>query len=275
MENDEPACTRFWAEWNSHYYYHTNYDNSIYYGQPPCTSPVVACPTSTRCSVSANAVTMYYWPLTTTSGDFCARNGTTLTPLPTDPPYPNTVTSGSLTFTSPSVYIKVSQAYGYVHTGRFHRHEVGYLCGTIATDVTYSADPEDISTINWLARGDIRSMDWTDLTTIHRDAFERNCYDTHCTRRKTITPGQTPYVALPSRVRYEEREWKGCEGRNGFIPVLVPLGEGDGDVEEGKSLSRTAPASADVTSTQASGLPTLDPDSDTDTDGEEVKSQVL
>lgn len=53
---------------------------------------------------------MYYWPVTTVSGDFCLQDGTTLTPEPTITGVPNTAVRDGITFTSPTNYISLRNA---------------------------------------------------------------------------------------------------------------------------------------------------------------------
>jgi len=54
--------------------------------------------------------TVYYWPVTTVSGDFCLQNGSTITPAPTIPNTPNTAVRDGHTFTSPTNYLSLASA---------------------------------------------------------------------------------------------------------------------------------------------------------------------
>ena len=60
--------------------------------------------------------TLYYWPVTTVSGDFCARNGSTVFAEPTSPPEPDKVVINGYTFTSPTNYISMEEARAQIHT---------------------------------------------------------------------------------------------------------------------------------------------------------------
>lgn len=109
-------CSRLWSTWNSVssvFLHSQDYDNwrTNDRRRPPCEEPIRVCPQNNCRLNPADKQTVYYWPVTTVSGDFCKENGSTVTPTPTnDDGAPNTVEFGDLTFTSPSVYVVIETA---------------------------------------------------------------------------------------------------------------------------------------------------------------------
>ena len=71
-----------------------------------------------NCMIMATgAKTLYYWPRTTVSGDFCLMNGSTITPEPTITGVPNTAVVKGITFTSPTNYLSIEHAHAVVYNG--------------------------------------------------------------------------------------------------------------------------------------------------------------
>ncbi|KAK5723450.1 hypothetical protein LTR15_005148 [Elasticomyces elasticus] len=61
---------------------------------------------SNDCQVDVYSAQLFYWPVTTVSGNICNKTGTTITATPTKEGLPNTsVLNNSITLTSPSVYV--------------------------------------------------------------------------------------------------------------------------------------------------------------------------
>jgi len=67
--------------------------------------------------MATGAKSLYYWPVTTVSGDFCLQNGSTVTPQPTITGVPNTAVVNGLTFTSPTNYLSIKHAHAVVYNG--------------------------------------------------------------------------------------------------------------------------------------------------------------
>jgi hypothetical protein len=275
----QPACTKIWSNYD-----YTSaslksasgaYDSYGLYAQPPCPSPVKVCPSAaTVCSMELEEPTMYYWPVTTTSGDFCAHNGTTVTPSPTDPPAPDTTEIGDMTFTSPSVYIVAQSAYAWYKTSGHGLISYGRMCGHVETSATYTIAQESISTMYVHEKGTHYSMDWDDLNTIRHEAYQRACGRRYgCSSFTDIVSSFTPLVVLPDEIRTEEANWNGCNGEAYFRPKMVELGgrpriddeDGDDDDDERKAKNAkakiTAPARVDAAST--STMRTFDPEATT------------
>jgi hypothetical protein len=224
--------------------------------------------------------TMYYWPVTTTSGDFCAHNGTTVTPFPTDPPAPDTTEIGDMTFTSPSVYIVAQSAYAWYKTSGHGLISYGRMCGHVETSATYTIAQESISTEYIHATGTYYPMDWDDLNTIRHEAYQRACGRRYgCSSFSDIVSSFTPLVVLPDEVHTEEWGWKGCVGEGHFRPKMIELGgrpridngdddddddDDDGDDERKAKNNKakiTAPARVNAASTSTMG--TFDPEATT------------
>ncbi|KAE9369960.1 hypothetical protein N431DRAFT_469836 [Stipitochalara longipes BDJ] len=245
LDYNAPDCTRLWSSWD---YTYTSLKSGkdraseLYedYARPPCTSPLWPCPTSiAKCSIDADYVTMYYWPVTTASGgDFCAHNGSILTPTPTDPGgHPNTIVSGSMTFTSPSVYIVANSAYAWYATKERGYTTWGQSCGAVDRHFTYAVDPASMSTINPHTPEVLYPLDYQDLNTIRQEAYQRECGRRYgCSFFSSIVSDFTPYVKMPLGVNTVESEWKGCSGLGQFLPELIRLGETVGTSPAGALL---------------------------------------
>ncbi|KAN0102285.1 hypothetical protein V8E51_012795 [Hyaloscypha variabilis] len=244
LDYSAPDCTRLWSSWD---YTYTSLQpgkdsaTELYadYARPPCTSPLRPCPTSTAaCSIDADFVTMYYWPVTTASGDFCAHNGSILTPSPTDPGgRPNTVVSGTMTFTSPSVYIIANSAYAWYATKQRGYTTWGQSCGAVDRGFTYAVDPTSMSTIDPHTPDVLYSLDYQDLNTVRHEAYQRECGRRYgCTFFSSIVNDFTPFVKMPLAVNTVEPEWNGCSGLGQFAPDLVRLGEAVGSSPAGATL---------------------------------------
>ena len=67
--------------------------------------------------MATGAKTLYYWPVTTVSGDFCLQNGSTIIPGPTITGVPNTAVINGRTFTSPTNYLSIKHAHAVVYNG--------------------------------------------------------------------------------------------------------------------------------------------------------------
>ncbi|KAK3621778.1 hypothetical protein LTR56_022595 [Elasticomyces elasticus] len=96
------------------YTYSSQYANNITDGEyiSPVFCPYAPSPYDTDedgsndCQVDVYSAQLFYWPVTTVSGDLCNKTGTTITATPTKEGLPNTsVLNNSITLTSPSVYV--------------------------------------------------------------------------------------------------------------------------------------------------------------------------
>lgn len=164
------------------------------------------------CFIYGNGAQLYYWPVTTTLGDFCAYNGSTIFAQPTNPPLPNTVVTDGHTFTSPTNYASFRNVQGIIHTTRHRRVE----CGTASYKNLLIPLTETFNSFG--ARHTPESFNFENLNTIPVSAYEaqRKCRNGRdCT---TISGFYTPIIPLPTEVlNLEVKEWKdaGCKGLHG------------------------------------------------------------
>jgi len=168
---------------------------------------------------------LYYWPVTTVSGDFCAQNGSTVFAEPTSPPEPNKVVSDGYTFTSPTNYLSYQGIDAVLHGERRKLT----ACGpgghsnviVPITETLYSMGYKD---------SEEHSFNFGDLppNTLPADAYnrQRKCGFGHsCTG--VIEGSYTPILPLPTELLNLEIEgWKdaGCQGTgDGFYITPVAL----------------------------------------------------
>ncbi|KAH8674451.1 hypothetical protein BGZ60DRAFT_526416 [Tricladium varicosporioides] len=239
VENDSPECSRLYTshksiikacsstsvcDWQELNYYHT----------PPCTTEYTprACP-SGNCVVVGymEEATMYYWPVTTVNGDFCRRDGTTVTPTSTDEGRPNTVEFGDMTFTSPSAYIILPTHISAIYSVRARRYND---CAPTGTSITVTAEPSDLRTVT--QQGPVASptfeVDWDDFNTVRLEAYKRairrngygRSYDSHPGTIYDYTPRfQMPISAMGGDAL---PDWQNCTGGLLFSPKMVPIEPG-------------------------------------------------
>jgi hypothetical protein len=170
----------------------------------------------------SGGVNVYYWPVTTTNGDFCAYNGSTIFAQPTNPPAPNTVVTDGNTFTSPTNYISFATIAPYLITRKYH----ATACGVSMTNAV--AAITGAMTTKGLYDG-TQSFNLEDLNTLRIGAFQgqRRCRNNACT---VIEGRYTPELVLPTGVlELQPEEWKdaGCKGTDlgtsWYHPTMVPL----------------------------------------------------
>jgi hypothetical protein len=186
-------------------------------GYLPCSAVSNAC-----YMYDSGAVNVYYWPVTTTNGDFCAYNGSTIFAEPTNPPAPNTVVTDGHTFTSPTNYISFATIAPYLITRKYH----ATACGVNMTNAV--AAITGAMTTKGLHDG-AQSFNLEDLNTLRFEDFkaQRRCRNNDCT---VIEGRYTPELALPTGVlELQPEEWKdaGCKGTDvgtsWYHPTMVPL----------------------------------------------------
>lgn len=164
---------------------------------------------------------LYYWPVTTVSGDFCKQNGSTVFAKPTSPPKPNKVVLDGHTFTSPTNYLSFANVEAVIHGQRPHVTQCGGPAHTnVIVPITgsfYSAGYKDDNSY---------SFNFADLNTIPAAAYnrQRKCgYQHSCSG--VIGGSYTPIVPLPTELlNLEPKEWKkpGCKG-TGDSYYLTPV----------------------------------------------------
>lgn len=177
------------------------------------------------CFVNANyEQTLYYWPVTTVSGDLCSQNGSTLFAEPTSPPEPNKVVLDGYTFTSPTNYLSYARVSAVIHGRRPHITDCGPPAHTDVvvpiTEPFYSMGYKD---------SEQRSFNFADLAPnpIPADVYnrQRKCGYQH-TCSGVIAGAYTPILPLPTELLNLEPEWKsaGCRGtEDGYYITPVAL----------------------------------------------------
>ena len=207
----DSACTSLLASYDSAISDYQTSDAPSPTLKPQCTTYQTCRPgDQDQCRIYGYGGNLYYWPVTTTNGDFCAYNGSTIFASPTNPPSPNTVVMDGYTFTSPTNYAQFSGLQGFIPTTRGRRVECG---GTAAYDEVIVPLTETFSSY---AKTGESSFNFEDLNTVPVAAYEaqRKCWnDRDCT---TLSGFYTPMVPLPTEVlNLQPKEWKeaGCAGR--------------------------------------------------------------
>ena len=89
------------------------------------------------CRFVPSSIQLFYWPVTTTNGNLCSGNGSTITQTPTASG-PNTAVVNGTTFTSPTVYL----AYDTIAAKDF----CGWV-GNPRTSGVIPLDPTDLSSL--------------------------------------------------------------------------------------------------------------------------------
>jgi hypothetical protein len=177
-----------------------------------------------RCFIYARPEqTLYYWPVTTVSGDFCAQNGSTVFASPTSPPDPDKAVIDGYTFTSPTNYLSF---YGVSAVNPGDRRPHVTECGpgghwnviVPITESFYSGGYKDY---------DSYSFNFADMNTLPVSAFnrQRKCGFEHtCTM--PIEGSYTPILPLPTELLNLEPEWRsaGCQGTaDGYYITPIAL----------------------------------------------------
>lgn len=154
---------------------------------------------------------LYYWPVTTVSGDFCAQNGSTVFADPTNPPAPNTVVKDGYTFTSPTNYLSFAHIEAVIHLDRPHVT----ACGPGGHDNVVVPITESFYSRGYKSGWVSYSFNFADFNTIPADVFnrQRKCQgNPDC--RQGIEGQYTPIIPLPTEIVNLEPDWvsAGCKG---------------------------------------------------------------
>jgi hypothetical protein len=201
--------------------FHTSYPSPHCKLYRPCNEQ------SGYCFIYGYGGNLYYWPVTTTNGDFCAQNGSTIFASPTSPPLPNTVITDGHTLTSPTNYASFNNIEAFIHSTRHRLVDCGpasYKDVFVPLTETLYSWGKDYATSS--------SFNFENLNTLPASAYDvqRKCWnDKDCT---TIQGPYLPRVPLPTEVlNLEPKEWKeaGCRGNYGvssdfyMTPVALAL----------------------------------------------------
>lgn len=82
----QSACTALLSSWTSALSDHSTNDAPSPTVSPHCSAYRPCNEVPNYCFIYGRGMKLYYWPVTTTSGDFCAYNGSTVFASPTNPP---------------------------------------------------------------------------------------------------------------------------------------------------------------------------------------------
>ncbi|KAL3466966.1 hypothetical protein BJX64DRAFT_274291 [Aspergillus heterothallicus] len=110
--------------------------------------PPYDCPTPSReypeenpcsnCHFLPGTATLFYWPVTTASGDLCLQNGTNLPATG-----PSTAVVNGETFVSPTVYLSFTSIYAWSN----RRGHAGFQCGVDHFDQVIGVNPETLYSV--------------------------------------------------------------------------------------------------------------------------------
>lgn len=161
-----------------------------------------------------------YWPVQTSSGDFCAQNGTTVDAKQTISGSPNTAVLNGVTYTSPTNYISFNAVSADVIT-RIGRHLARLQCGgpTKLNQIVPLTAPV-YSAANYANYGDSTySFNFADLNTVPAEAYSRQYKcgfggaPESCTGVMAYQAEYTPIIVMPD-LKHLDAEWEaaGCLG---------------------------------------------------------------
>ncbi|KAF4636110.1 hypothetical protein G7Y89_g1978 [Cudoniella acicularis] len=239
VDEDSNDCTRLWSSWeavSTTLFKAYDWDNLRLNArrEPPCDEPISFCPyNSTLCRLNAgDHQTIYYWPVSL-SGDICSQNRSTISATPTDDSgAPNTVEYGDITFTSPSVYVIIQTAsvdwqQGWRYPAPRQRPNTRVnSCGPIATAVTLTLDPAELTTMQkdgFHHNTPFRTVNWADFNdlAVPLEAYNFQCsrrqiekYWSHCPQSATISDDYSPYFNIPAELVSEVPEWQSWKCKN-------------------------------------------------------------
>ncbi|KAM3088113.1 hypothetical protein ACMFMG_002171 [Clarireedia jacksonii] len=231
---NSPQCSRLWSSWSSSssaLSTATNSDEALATirsdGLPPCSEPEVPCPAilDRECTVKPDAGTLYYWPVTTVSGDFCAQNGSTITPTPTRNGHPNTVVLGDMTFTSPSAYLVFSTLNGYYSSAGSGLFVRDGKCGPTVTDLTLTLPPSAVSSVAFKTPELGYSVNYADFNTVPVDSYKIACpFLRACSGwGRSGIKNYDPFLQVPHDVLHKQKQWENCTGWGYVRPSLKAL----------------------------------------------------
>ncbi|EPE30904.1 hypothetical protein GLAREA_03871 [Glarea lozoyensis ATCC 20868] len=232
-----PQCSKLWSSWSASSSALSTATDDYFAistiqtdGLPPCEEPEVPCPDfkDRVCTVRPDAGTLYYWPVTTTAGDFCEQNGTTVTPTQTKKGHPNTVVIGTNTFTSPSVYLVLNTLNGYYSSagsGVLSRYG---KCGPTIEAVTLTLPPAAVSSVRFLEPELGHPVNYGDLppNLVPVDPLRTACpFFRACSGwGRSGIKNYEPFFQVPHEVlKAQWRQWNNCTGWAYVRPSLKAL----------------------------------------------------
>ncbi|KAL5365520.1 hypothetical protein BJX96DRAFT_181742 [Aspergillus floccosus] len=211
--------------------------------------PPYACPSTkrnytvadpcTNCHYLPDTATVFYWPVTTTAGDFCLQNGSTVPATPTGDG-PNTAVVNGNTFVSPTIYVSFTSIYAASN----QRAHPGGFCGGNYVDAIVSVDPVSVSSFRFHRNakypriGTPYPFDFADFQpqtignyTQTAIPWEKYVGGSQCplsTDNCTMVRADyLPWMEIPDVMTQIDPRWTECH-RSWYIPPvsMVPLGTG-------------------------------------------------
>jgi hypothetical protein len=204
----ESACTAIIASKHLGYKFCTTNPPYI-----PCTSHA-----SAWCNLrDEGRSTLFYWPVTTVSGDFCLQDGTTVFALPTSPPEPNKVVVDGYTFSSPTNYMSFDVVSADVYS-RVGSRTAMHRCGGPPKENVVFPITESLYSGN-RAEDATWSFNFADLNTVPVEAYSRQAKCDYapesCVGVIADQAEYTPIIVIPTDLaNLKPEEWKaaGCVG---------------------------------------------------------------
>lgn len=183
------------------------------------------------CQIHGRSVELMYWPASTGAEGLCAGNGSTVKPTAIHSG-PSTMVRGSLTLTSPSVYL----SFGYLFA--VSKTQDMPPCGQPTLDIVVSMPPESLSSIrtearrgadgSWTTMAATRSFDFADFNTVPKEACQgtSRCWSgpekgNHC---NAVYDDYQPHLIIPDSIKTLVPFWKNCDpGLEGALGPPIPL----------------------------------------------------
>ncbi|KAL4911707.1 hypothetical protein BDW62DRAFT_215585 [Aspergillus aurantiobrunneus] len=232
-------CIPIWQTWSS---LSSSWRDSIITSTPGDTnSPIrpYSCPSTPReypeenpcsnCHFLPGTATLFYWPVTTASGDLCLQNGTT---LPASGP--STAIVNGETFVSPTVYLSFTSIYAWSN----RRGHPGSQCGVDHSNTVVGVNPNTLSSMRghrnarYPRRGTAYPFNFAEFMPHEVGEYTQSLIpwpqfrggsqcpladDNTCT---IIRDDYTPWVQIPDEVREIDPGWTVCDN-DWYIPPVT------------------------------------------------------
>jgi hypothetical protein len=160
------------------------------------------------CTIFANGVQLFYWPVTTVGGSPCNDSGSTITASPTGNG-PNTIVLGNSTYISGSAYLSFSDIFATVTNGA--------LCGTPASNIEFPVPTNELSSLSlsaappaytettWYTESfNIADLNWP----VPLSAYRGMCFNTSTCF--TMSRSYLPQIELAAWLTGLQPEWLTC-----------------------------------------------------------------
>ncbi|KAF7596789.1 hypothetical protein BBP40_012388 [Aspergillus hancockii] len=213
----------------------------------------------TQCHFLPGTATMYYWPVTTTGGDLCAQDGTTIPATPTGDG-PNTALLDDRTLVSPSVYISFTSIYAWSNRRFGHQCGVSHYNDMISVHPTAITSRRGHRNARRPIYGTAYPFNFAEFLpqTVgnytqslipwpqYRGGSQCPLQDSSCTM---VRDDYLPFIDMPDAVTEIDANWENCN-RSWFIPAvtLVPI-------IDGTAVAPTPTGEPEALSTEAYAAP--------------------